>query len=280
MTDRDIQSALPDGVVAADTITLLPPEAEGAVVVSGSHGGIYPGQLALAAGARAVILNDAGGGRDGAGYGSLALCEAAGVAAAVVAHDTCRIGETGDMLARGRISRANALAAAAGVSPGMTCLEAARLLTHAPLASGPRAKPGEEARRILDLPGPGRIVVLCDSASLVGPEDAGRIVVTGSHGGLIGNNPAKALKADAFAAVFNDAGVGADGWGITRLPVLDARGVAAFTVSTDSARIGDALSSFEDGIVSHVNERAAALGIAAGMAARDAIIRLRALDAA
>ena len=51
-------------MILADTITKLPPEAEGAVIVSGSHGGRYPGQLAAKAGARAVILNDGGVGRD------------------------------------------------------------------------------------------------------------------------------------------------------------------------------------------------------------------------
>src|SRR5215213_4234690 len=69
-------------IVVADTITKLPAEAAGAVVVSGSHGGLYPGTLAAKARVRAVILNDAGIGRDDAGIASLHLLERFGIAAA------------------------------------------------------------------------------------------------------------------------------------------------------------------------------------------------------
>ncbi|MGM0583454.1 MAG: hypothetical protein ACQEUZ_02220 [Pseudomonadota bacterium] len=181
------------------------------------------------------------------------------------------------MLARGVISRVNAPARAAGARPGMSCREAARLLRAAPLAPDPVAPPAAEGRRMPELSGPGPEVVLADSAALVRPgEDDGRIVLTGSHGGLIGGDPAKALKVRAFAAAFNDAGMGADDWGVTRLPALDARGVAAFTVSAASARIGDAGSTWADGVISRVNARAAALGLAEGMTAREAVERLRA----
>ena len=114
-----------------------------------------------------------------------------------------------------------------------------------------------------------------DSASAVGPEHAGTIVVTGSHGGLLGGQPAAALKYDALAALFNDAGIGIDEAGVTRLPALDARGIAAATVAAASARIGDARSTYEDGIVSRVNAHAAALGIAPGVSAREFVAALR-----
>jgi hypothetical protein len=80
--------------------------------------------------------------------------------------------------------------------------------------------------------------------------------------------------------LFNDAGIGIDEAGVTRLPVLEARGIAAGTVAAASARIGDARSTYEDGILSRVNPRAAALGIVPGMAAREfvAIIRRAAAE--
>ncbi len=81
------------------------------------------------------------------------------------------------------------------------------------------------------------------------PEHVGAIVVTGSHGGLLGGKPETALKYDALAALFNDAGIGIDEAGTTRLAALDARGIAAATVAADSARIGDARSTYEDGIL-------------------------------
>ncbi len=261
---------LSEGVVVADTITKLPPGAAGSVVVSGSHGGRYPGYLAAVGGVRAVILCDAGIGRDEAGIGSLPYLDAFGIAAAAVSHLSCRIGDTGDMLARGRISRANAAAAMLGVAPGDTTLDAAAKLRAARLV-GVKPEPLGEARACVDQPGLRRIVLL-DSAALVGPGDADQIVVTGSHGGLVGGNPAMALRVDGFAAVYNDAGIGIDDAGIGRLPALDQRGIAAFTVSAASARIGEACSTFEDGVISAVNRTAAGMGAEVGAPARGILL--------
>jgi hypothetical protein len=85
----------------------------------------------------------------------------------------------------------------------------------------------------------------------------------------LGGRADTALKYDASAALFNDAGVGIDEAGVSRLPALDARDIAAGTVAAASARIGDARSTYEDGILSRVNSRAAALGLAPGMTARE-----------
>ncbi|HVL72294.1 MAG TPA: hypothetical protein VM434_10475 [Beijerinckiaceae bacterium] len=259
-------------LVPADTITKLPPEAQGAVVVSGSHGGRYPGWLAAKAGVRAVILNDAGVGKDEAGIGALSYLEALGIAAAAVSHESCRIGDTADMLVRGRIAHVNAVAREAGVTAGMPCREAAARLSTAPHRIAENQPPVGEARS--EIAG-GRRIVLVDSAAMVGPQDAGAIVVTGSHGGLVGGAPAMALRTDGFAAAFNDAGIGLEEAGIGRLPALDARGIAAFTVAAASARIGEARSTFEDGVISRVNATAARLGAAPGMRARDVLLRWR-----
>lgn len=262
---------LAPGVLVADTITKLPREAAGAVVISGSHGGCYPGYLAAKARVRAVILNDAGIGKDAAGLGSLPYLDALGIAAATVSHQSCRIGDTEDMMARGRISCANRAAVQAGVYPQMDCREAAVVLTNASHQAGEPPEIGEGRTEIADV-APRRIVLI-DSASLVRPEDAGQIVVTGSHGGLVGGDPAMALRTDAFAAVFNDAGIGIDEAGIGRLSALDQRGIAAFTVAASSARIGEARSSFEDGTISRVNETAARLGAAIDEPARGVLLK-------
>jgi hypothetical protein len=108
-----------------------------------------------------------------------------------------------------------------------------------------------------------------DSASLVTPEDKDKILIVGSHGQLLGGRPETALKYDAVAAVYNDAGCGIDGAGTSRLPALDARGIAAATVSHDSARIGDARSSWENGVITHVNGTAKAMGGKPGMTAQE-----------
>jgi len=249
-----------------DSITRADASARARVVVTGSHGGVYTAYLALKSGCRAVILHDAGVGRGGAGVAGLAWLEAPGLAAATVDHASADIGQAAMMLGRGTISHANRLARALGVAPGMACAEAADRLAAADLPTGTAPEVAEA--RVLAPDGAGRALVLIDSASLVRPEDAGRVVVTGSHGALYGSDPTNALKADAFAALFNDAGGGV---GTSRLPLLEARGIAAATVAAMSARIGEARSTWQDGVISACNAPARALGAAPGLRARDFI---------
>lgn len=112
-------------------------------------------------------------------------------------------------------------------------------------------------------------VLLLDSASLVSEADEGRIIVTASHGALLGGDPRTALKIRARAVFFNDAGVGCDHAGISRLPELDRRATIAGTVSHWTARIGDARSSWESGVLSHVNRSAGKAGAKPGMRLRE-----------
>ncbi len=107
------------------------------------------------------------------------------------------------------------------------------------------------------------------------PDHREAIVVTGSHGGLLGGKPETALKYDVRGALYNDAGIGKDEAGVSRLPALDRRGIAAATVAAASARIGDARSTYQDGIVSRVNARAAALGLGEGISACEFVAGLR-----
>jgi hypothetical protein len=259
-------------IVVADSITRIGPEAVGAVVVNASHGGVYAAYLAAKLGAVAAIFNDAGVGRDYAGIGGLDYLQEFGTPAATVGHDTARIGDGADMMASGIITYANALAAALGVAPGQFCREAAALLQHAERVD--RAPPPAIEGAFLLISEAPQVWAL-DSASLVAPEHREGIVVTGSHGGLLGGRPETALKYDVCGALYNDAGIGKDQVGISRLPALDARGIPAATVSAASARIGDARSTYEDGIVSRVNASAAALGLRDSMTARAFVAELR-----
>src|SRR5262245_1099712 len=258
-------------IVRVSTITVLPGDVRGAVIVSGSHGGMYPGVLSALAGARAVIMSDASVGRDAAGIASLDLLQRWGLAAAAVSVFSARIGDADDMMARGVISYANAAAASCGVMKGVACSEAAHMLEAARLVEARPVK-APEARSLWATVNQIRRVVLVDSAALVDAElDRDCIVVTGSHGGLVGGDPAKALKADGYAALFNDAGIGLDEAGTARLSALDERGIAAATVAAASARIGEARSTLEDGILSRVNRTARARGAQKGMRAIDVV---------
>lgn len=253
--------------VLADSVTKAGDGARGRVMVTGSHGGIYAAYLARKTGCRAAIFNDAGVGLDNAGVGGLAWLEPQGMAAAAVDHTSAEIGNAAQMLKQGRISHVNVVALGLGLSPDMSCQAAARLLSTAGMPHGP-CPDIKEGREVLMPQGAARQLILVDSAGLVRPDDAGQVIVTGSHGALFGGDPANALKADAFLALFNDAG---GGIGTTRLPALEARCIAAVTVAAASARIGDAHSTWKDGIISTINPAAARLGAYEGMPARDLI---------
>jgi hypothetical protein len=254
--------SMSDTAILLDTITDATGAIEGAVVISGSHGGMFPATFASGFLARAVIFHDAGIGLQGAGVAGVMALADTGMAAAAVNGATCDIGAARNMWDRGRISRANAVAGDLGVVAGMTVAQAAALLQNAPLPQT-RLPPVSEVRQVIRTPA-GTEIVLLDSASLVRPDDAGRIIVTGSHGGLIGANPARALKARARIAVFNDAGSGPEKIAKSRLPALDAQGIAAVLLSCRTARIGDALSGYERGVISGVNATARRFGAMVG----------------
>lgn len=264
---------MPDpGSILHDSITQAGPQTRGRVAICGSHGGGFAGAAAAAAGVRAVIFNDAGLGLDRAGVAGVEALGAAGIAAAAAAHDSARIGDAADMAARGRISTVNGPAAALGLSTGQPVREAAALLATATLQTSPRLDTTPETRSTRRIGT--RDLVLIDSVSLLAPEDAGRIVITGSHGGLVGGRPESAARVDAAFLAFSDAGGGADGAGFTRLPVLEARGIAAVTVAHDSARIGEAASILATGVISDANAPARAAGFVPGRKLKDCLAAL------
>lgn len=247
----------------------------------GSHGGLYTAATAISTRVASLICHDAGVGLDAAGIEGLSLLEEAAVPAAAVDFRSARIGDAADMLARGVISHVNDAGIVCGVSPGMAAAAAfAKFQASKPLPAEPQAPPEgnyKEGRHVIDVAldngGHGSVIAV-DSASLILPGDAGAIVVTGSHGGLPGGDEANVVKAPVRCAVFNDAGVGIDEAGIGRLPVLEARGIAGLTVAAQSARIGEALSTYGTGVISHANRVARDFGAGSGQPLRDFIHHL------
>lgn len=242
-----------------------------ALVVSGSHGGLYPAAVASQAGAHAVIFNDAGIGLDGAGIAGVKALAGCGMAAAAASCMSCRIGSADDMMAHGIISYVNSVAVEYGVKIHMPVSQAVDILRQT-AEPAKLLDPAREARWEEEIAGLDTPVLFVDSASLVKPQDAGRVIITGSHGGLIGGDPIRALKARAHVAVFNDAGFGKDKTGISRLAALDQTGVAALTVSHETAHIGQARSCIETGVISAINKRATELGFETGKRLRSSTI--------
>jgi hypothetical protein len=234
-------------VLVFDSVTKLPPEADGAVVIGGSHAAVYAAYMSAKFGCRAAIHHDAGIGKDEAGVGGLAYADKLGMAMAAVATASARIGDGADILKRGIISRANALAAGCGVKPGMPTREAAELLKKAPWPHT-LPPPKGESRHMVDG------IVCADSATLLVPEDHGRIVATGSHAAL--NSATATAPFRPRLLMFNDAGFGADRGGVLALAALYKDGIAAIAVAAASARIGDGRSTLQDGMISDVNRAA------------------------
>jgi hypothetical protein len=239
------------------------------VVVSGSYGGRYNAFNAAKWPVRAVIMNDAGIGKDNAGIVGLDFLDHIGLAAATADARTCHIGDGDHMLAHGIISHANRTAAALGCAPGQSvsnCAErmcAASVTTVAPppILEGARSVMRDE---------PGEPTLICaDSIGMLQPDDAGRIVVTASHGALSGGRPDNTVPLDIHAVFFSDAGGGMDQAGIARLDDLDRKGIVAGAVSADSAPIGDSRALYHDGILSHVNGPALERGGRVGMKLND-----------
>jgi hypothetical protein len=270
-------SAMRPSIVVADSVTTLHARHSDAVVVSGSHGGLIAARYAVAAGVRAAVFNDAGIGLDESGIAGLAALHSIGMAAVAVSHRSARIGDGDDTLASGVVSRANPTASSCGVAAGMPCRAAAELLRDAPTYVRPSDSSfASEGRRLLRAASGGSPAILAiDSIGLVVPSDTQAILVIGSHGGLHGGDPGTALGVDAHAAFFHDAGRGKDDAGVTRLPVLAQRGIPAGAVDHRTARIGDAQSMWNSGVLSCVNALLAASAVQPGMSLAEAVARLR-----
>jgi hypothetical protein len=105
-------------------------------------------------------------------------------------------------------------------------------------------------------------LVLIDSITELSELHLGAVVFTGSHGGVSAAH--YALLINTTLVVFNDAGVGKDNAGIAALAILQAQNRAAATVAHHSACIGNAQDTLAHGMISHVNEHAAGLGLMVG----------------
>jgi hypothetical protein len=262
-------------VLVVDSATQLGAAAKNAVVVCGSHGGLYPAWLAAKAGVRAIVLNDAGIGRHQAGVAGVAWLASLDIAACAVDYRSARIADGASMVEGGVVTMVNEAAAIHGCLPGHTCKQVAKCLReNAQEPDSDEVPPIGETRGRIANSGH-REVWAVDSMALARAEDRRAVLVTGSHGALLGGKANDGmLDVDVFAAFFNDAGGGKDDAGFARLGVLDARGIAAATVSCNTARIGDGRSTYDTGVISRVNASARRLDVKEGMATREAVARL------
>jgi hypothetical protein len=112
-------------------------------------------------------------------------------------------------------------------------------------------------------------IVIADSATSVTEANNNDIVVDGSHcGGNIA--PDYIIPSGARGMIGNDAGIGLERAGIASLKTLEEHGIPAAAVAAMSAEIGVGQSTYDEGIISVVNEVAEKMGVAVGMTAKEA----------
>jgi hypothetical protein len=253
----------------SNSVTTLGDEAKSKVVIAGSHGGEIAGWYAARAQVRAVILNDAGVGKDRSGVSGLDYLEKHGIAAATVNRYEALIG-SGEAMLTAHISYANYVARNCGVYVGEKCADAAHKLRLAPSALPMHTPQDSQARHALE-----PLVIGCDSYGSIKEQDATYYIVCGSHSALH-TSPELALPIPCKGAFFHDAAAHGQASGLARITALDARRIPAFAVDYRSARIGDARSMYASGVVSACNKTGAALGVLPMMTVRAAIATLKA----
>lgn len=111
-----------------------------------------------------------------------------------------------------------------------------------------------------------------DSISYIKYSDKNKIIISGSHGGM--PSVKYAVENNAFGAIFNDAGVGKNSAGISGLSYLDDHNILGIAVSANSAEIGNAKDSYDNGVISSCNNLANEYGAQNGMRLKDFVDNL------
>lgn len=272
MSEQAVVHEGPRGrVVAVDSAYDTRAENRGRdVVVNASYCGVLPARFVAEHAPRGAIGVDCGIGPEGAGIAGLWYLEALGIGAATADVATVRLGDGVDMHANARISRLNAVAEACGVRAGMPVAEAARLLLEVDPA--PAAAADVTRRRIVHTAAGGD-VVCTDSIAFGLEQDRGRnVLCTAGHTGRSAVPYLRRVAPKGF--VCSDGGGGRDGSGMAGLWVVEADGLAGATVDARTARMGDGVSTWEDGVISARNALAARAGVEVGMTAREAAVLL------
>ena len=256
-------------IVALDSSSYLElhPTGPTDVIVVGSYCGTRILAPMFTRGIKAVIATDAGIGKDDAGISGLKHGETIGVPVATIAVMSADT-SNGRSTLLGEISRANAQARALGIAPGMVAYEAAERLAKAP-AGKPIPTPlgSEEAAVVVEQTVRGRIWATPGTTAIKEqiPND---VICSGANSSRVFSDGV--LRMAAKGAIANDAGIAKNNSAVEGVKLLGERGIPAAAAATMSARLGEGLSTWNDGVVSAFNPVAAARGVKAGMPVKEA----------
>lgn len=238
------------------------------VVVNASYAGVLPARFIAERRPAGAIGMDCAVGPEGASIAGLWYLEALGIPAAAVDVSGVRLGDGVDMWEHGVISYLNQPARDRGVTEGQSVEVAARAI----LSGTPVVRSAADAitnRKVVIEHESGRRVVCTDSIAFGMPEDAQtNVLVTAGH---TGRSAVPYLrKVNPYAFICSDGGMGREQSGVAGLETLNDDGVPGATVDAQTARMGDAASSWDTGIISAANALAHIAGVRVGMSCRQA----------
>ena len=239
------------------------------VVVGGSHGAPCATQLVLDARPRGLICHDAGIGLGEGGVAGLKLLDDYLIPGAAVSGMSARISDGLDMYRNGTISRFNRAAARLGVETGMPTSEAASLM----LNGRPPFRQPERRQVLVHESELGRVFAL-DTVKYANARIEGSVLCMGSHSARSMPKYLDDVGVALAGVITNDVGRAKDDSGIAGLWTLDEVKIPAAVVSCDTARVGDAQSTYHAGVVSACNGTAAALGVVVGQRATEAAAKM------
>jgi hypothetical protein len=272
MRESVIQTIVHEGargrIVTIDTAyDVAEPNRGRDVTVNASYSGVLPARFIAEHAPRATIGVDCGIGKDGAGIAGLWYFEALGLPAAAADVQTLELGNGVDMYESGLVSVVNEPARSCGVERGMTVRDAALAL----LENDPVAQLAAEVtnRTVMIEDDAGGQVVCADSIAFGLPEDRDRnVLCTAGHTGKSAAYYLRRFRPRGF--ICSDGGKGKNDAGIAALDLVAPDGLAGATVDAGTARMGDGLSTYHDGIISAANVIAEQRGVRVGQPAREA----------
>ena len=260
-------------VLSADSMTYFDERVgERDVLIGGSYAARMTIAWAMRLGARAVVAHAAGVGKDNAGISGLCLAQEYHVPALACETMSARLA-VGESVYEGEVGHVNRTAQSLGVEIGQSIAEASDCLLNAEVGRKVVVEESLDDRiyELEHLP-EGNIraswgIPVLRSIKEARPQD---VFIQASHCGL--TLVPHVLKLNLKGVVANDAGRGKDDSGIASFPYLAREGIAVAAVGAMSARIGDVMSTWEDGVISCMNEVAEKRGVRECMRTREAAL--------
>lgn len=277
---------LPEGVILLDSLGDLQPDNSSPILVCASHcgdNGVFARKLKNCH-VKAVFLNNAGIGKNQAGISGLVHYETENILACAVDCNSAEIGVARDTWESGIISHTNNLAEKSGIQTGDSVQEAvAKIINLIDLPSSIQINKHSESavnekqestgkvnlKKQIQIQIEGVSITVTDSITFLNENNAGDIVVCGSHGGVSAGHYAQ--KHSLKAVFFNDAGISKNNAGIKGLDGLNDAGIIACTVDCMSAEIFNGQDTLDNGIITVCNQLAKAKNIREMMTVKEAI---------